>query len=408
MGLLRRILNWTSDDAAKERRLRLQSPLGWSSLFGNESAAGKVVTLESALQLPAVWSCIRISAQGASSLPRALYRRAADGGRDRVDDDLADVILENPNRDQTGQEFWEMAISWLLADGNAYIEKETFGRRLIELRVLPSNRTAPVRKDGELVYRYADEERREDIPRDRIMHLRGFGFGGDKGISPIRMGVQSIGAAIAADESAGKMFGNGLQAAGVVKSDQQLDAEQRKQIGEILREFAGSSRAGKTLVLEAGLEYQQISLNPEDAQMLETRRFNIEEIARWFGVPPILIGHAAQGQTMWGSGVEQILLAWLALGINPLCRRIEARIQKDLLRQRDRKLYAEFNREGLLQMDSKAKAEFLSSMVQNGLMSRNEGRAKLNLPKRSDADGLTAQTNLAPLEALGRTEGVTE
>ena len=136
--------------------------------------------------------------------------------------------------------------------------------------------------------------------------------------------------------------------------------------------------------------------------MLLSRRFNVEEICRWFGVPPIIVGHAAQGQTMWGSGVEQILLAWLALGINPLCKRIEARIKKQLIPAGERrKVYAEFNREGLLQMDSAAKAAFLSAMTQNGLMDRNEGRAKLNLPKRAGADKLTAQTNLAPLDQLG-------
>ena len=105
---------------------------------------------------------------------------------------------------------------------------------------------------------------------------------------------------------------------------------------------------------------------------------------------------------MWGSGVEQILLSWLTLGIDPICDRIEARIKKQLIRPTgNRRRYAEFNREALLQMDSKAKASFLSSMVQNGLMDRNEGRAKLNLPRREGGDRLTAQTNLAPLDQLG-------
>ena len=106
---------------------------------------------------------------------------------------------------------------------------------------------------------------------------------------------------------------------------------------------------------------------------------------------------------MWGSGVEQIMLAWLALGINPLCKRIEARIKKDLIPTGDRRrVYAEFNREGLLQMDSAAKAAFLSTLTQNGLMDRDEGRAKLNLPARGGgAAVLTAQTNLAPLDQLG-------
>jgi HK97 family phage portal protein len=136
--------------------------------------------------------------------------------------------------------------------------------------------------------------------------------------------------------------------------------------------------------------------------MLENHRCSVEEMCRWFGMPPIIIGHAAQGQTMWGSGVEQILLAWLTLGIDPLCDRIEARIKKQLIRPSgNRRRYAEFNREALLQMDSAAKASFLSIMTQNGLMTRNEGRAKLNLPRVDGGDELTAQTNLAPLSTLG-------
>src|SRR5690606_16736092 len=129
---------------------------------------------------------------------------------------------------------------------------------------------------------------------------------------------------------------------------------------------------------------------------------HIEEICRWFGVPPIMVGHAAQGQTMWGTGVEQIILQWMTTGLNPLAKRIEARIKKQLIRPTgNRRRYAEFNREALLQMDSTAKANFLSSMTQNGLMTRNEGRAKLNLPRVEGADQLTAQTNLAPLDRLG-------
>jgi HK97 family phage portal protein len=183
-----------------------------------------------------------------------------------------------------------------------------------------------------------------------------------------------------------------------------LKAEQRKQLQSMLESYSGSDRAGKTLILEAGLKYEQMMLNPDDAQLLDTRRFTVEEICRWFGMPPIVIGHSPDGQTMWGSGVEQVLLTWLALGIDPLCDRIEARIQKQLIRPTgNRKRFAQFNREALLQMDSKAKAEFLSKMIQNGLMDRNEGRNNhLNLPSREGADKLTAQLNMAPLEKLGQ------
>jgi len=196
--------------------------------------------------------------------------------------------------------------------------------------------------------------------------------------------------------------GSGLQASGILSSDKTLLDPQREQLRQIMEKYVGSSNAGKLMILEAGLKYERLALTPVDVQMLEHQRFSVEDICRWFGMPPIIIGHAAQGQTMWGSGVEQILIAWLTLGIDPLCDRIEARIKKQLIRPTgNRRRYAEFNREALLQMDSAAKASFLSTMTQNGLMTRNEGRAKLNLPWMKGGDALTAQTNLAPLGQLG-------
>jgi HK97 family phage portal protein len=208
---------------------------------------------------------------------------------------------------------------------------------------------------------------------------------------------------MASQTAASGTFSNGMRPTGFFLFDQLLSPEQRTEARKTLVEpLSGSDHAGGVGILEGGVKWQTVSLDPEAAQMLETRRFDIEEICRFFGVPPILIGHAGAGQTMWGSGVEQILLAWLTLGVDPICDRIEARIKKQLIRPYSGpRRYAEFLREALLQMDSKAKAAFLSTSVQNGLMTRNEGRAKLNLPRMPGGDELTAQTNLAPLDQLG-------
>jgi HK97 family phage portal protein len=398
-------------DVAKERRLTLTDGLGWSRFFGRESASGKIVTMESALQLATVWACIRLTAQAVSCLPLAVYEKGDNDSRTKVDDDLAEIISETPNSDQTALEFWEGNVAWLLADGNAYSERVTVGKdRLVALQPIASSRCRPYRKDdGTLVFRVTDRGKPEELPRDKVLHLKGFGqafTNADCGMSPIGAGVQSMGAAMAADEMAGRMFANGLSVAGILSAKQTLKDRQRAEIQAMMKEFVGSSRAGKMMVLEGGLEYESAQLNPDDAQMLETRRFSVEELCRWFGMPPIIIGHAGQGQTMWGSGVEQIMISWLTLGIDPLCDRIEARIKKQLIRPAgNKRRYAEFNREALLQMDSQAKASFLSQMVQNGLMDRNEGRRKLNLPNKPGADQLTAQTNLAPLDKLGQDTG---
>jgi HK97 family phage portal protein len=403
-----KIWNAVSDEVAKERRLRLTDGVGWSSLFGRGTYSGKTVTVDSALQLSTVWACIKLTAQAVSCLPLSMYEKRGDDSRTKVESgSLVDVLTDSPNADQTVLEFWETMVGWLLASGNAYAENVTgSGNRLIALQPMMSTHCRPLRtSEGDLVYEVTDRGKTERLPREKVFHLKGFGQGlrnPDLGLSPISYGANSLGSAMAAEEASGKMFANGLMASGVLSSEQVLKPEQRKQLQGIMTEFAGSSRAGKMMILEAGLKFNQMTLNPDDAQMLETRRFSVEDICRWFGLPPIIIGHSAEGQTMWGTGVEQIMISWLTLGIDPLCDRIEARIKKQLIRPTGaRRQYAEFNREALLQMDSTAKANFLSQMTQNGLMSRNEGRAKLNLANREGADDLTAQTNLAPLSQLG-------
>lgn len=396
-----------ADEVAKERRLSLQDGLGWSQLGGGQSHAGKTVTMNKAMTLATVWACIRVTAQAVSSLPSAMFEKRADNDHAPVDgDDIGEVLCDSPNQDQSPLEFWEEMVAWLVTRGNAYAERREIGRRLASLEPLNLFDPQPFRdSENRLFYRFTDRGKTEILPREKVFHLKGFGQGlrnRDLGLSPIAYGIHSIGAAMAADEASGKMFGNGMQASGVLSADQTLKSDQRKQLQTIMEAYAGSSRAGKLMILEAGLTYKQLSLNPDDAQMLETRRYSVEDVCRWWGTPPIIIGHAGEGQTMWGSGVEQIFLAWRVLGIDPILNRIEWAVWKQIIRAgRNPRLFLEFNREAFLQMDSKAKAEFLSSMVQNGLMDRNEGRQKLNLRNREGADRLTAQTNLAPLEALG-------
>lgn len=390
-----------TEAVAKDRRLSLTESSGWKFIFGDQSNSGKSVNLKSTLQLATAWACIRLTATAVSSLPMGMFEKGPGGSRTAIDHDLASVLIDSPNAGQTGLEFWETMVGGIMAQGNSYAERVYTGRHLSALQPLEAR---PVRVDGVLKFRVWDRGQSEVLPAEKILHLKGFALpGADEGLSPIACGVHGLGSAMAHDETSARIFANGLQQPLFIDSGQaKLTPEQRGDLMGLFKKFQGSDNAGKVMVLEHGMKPVPLTLNPEDAQMLDSKRFNVEEICRWFGTPPIIVGHAAAGQTMWGSGVEQIMLAWLALGINPLCRRIEARIVKDLIPTGEkRRCYAEFNREGLLQMDSAAKAQFLSTLTQNGLMDRNEGRAKLNLPARAGADQLTAQTNLAPLDQLG-------
>jgi HK97 family phage portal protein len=393
-----------ADEIAKERRLRLEDGGAWSRVFGNRGAAGKTVTVDTAMSLAAFWACVRVTAQAVSTLPLQFFEKTKDGPI-ATDHPLAEVLVGSPNQDQTSLEYWESVVAWFLVNGDACSEISSIGRRVSAVHILPNAR--PHRdSDGVLSYKYSDRGKDYTLPRDKVFHVKGFGWGGDSGLSAIRFGVQTFSTALAAFETSGKLFSNGMHSAGLLTSEQVLTDPQRTQLDKIMQTYAGSERAGKLMILEGGLKFEKLQLNPVDAQLLQQQRFSIEEICRWVGVPPIIIGHAPEGQTMFGSGVEQTFLAWLALGINPICERIERRITKQLLAPGEqRRIYAEFNREAFLQMDAAAKASFLSQMTQNGLMDRNEGRRKLNLPARTGGDRLTAQSNLVPLEQLGQQAG---
>ena len=387
----------------KEQRLVLQG--GDLGYYVSANASGKAVTLSAALTVSAVWACIARAAQAMASLPIDVFRKTGTG-RQKIDGPVDDLIGLSPNADQTPVEFWEGMLSWMLATGNAYAEIDWVNGRAAALLPIPSTHVKPFRNKvtNELMYevRDVDTSRPRVLKQREMLHLRGWGFGGDEGMSPIRWGTQSLGAAMAADEASGNMFRSGMQGSGVLKTSQAVNAQQRAQLQGLMESYSGSSKAGKVLLLEAGMEFQQLSLNPDDAQMLETRRFSIEEVCRWFGVPPMVIGHSAEGQTMWGTGVEQIFLSWMQLGINPVLKKIEQRIRKALIPLREqRSVYVEFNREAMLQMDSKAKAEFLRAMTTNGIMSRDEARDKLNLERRGGAaDDLMVQTAMSPIDML--------
>lgn len=379
----------------------LSGPVAPLAGGGRTSAAGQTVSAETAMALSAVWACVSRTSQLIGALPRALYEKRPDGSRVRVEAELGEVLGLSPNAGQTGMEFWEGQTALMILRGNAYAERLMLGGRLVGLR--PLQNVVPHRRpDGRFDYRVTEEGKSHVLPPDKVFHLRGFGAGDGLGLSAIKYGTTSLGAALASDDTASRVFSNAMMAAGILKTDQTLTPKQRQDLSGWLDTFVGSKRAGKIITLEAGLDFQQLQMNPEDAQLLETRRFQVEDVCRWFGVPPIVIGHAAEGQTMWGSGVEAIMLAWLTLGINPLLRRIEGRVMKDLIPPAKRgRWYLEFNREAMLQMDSKAKGDFLSRMVTAGILSSDESREKLNYPRRGGAaDELRAQTALAPLDQL--------
>lgn len=383
-----------------------EGSVGSGPAFGQLSSAGERVSPDTVMNLSSVWACTTRTAQLVASLPAAIYAKSADDSREAVSDPLSQILTVSPNKDQTAFEFWEGVVAQLLIRGNAPSELLKIGNRIVGLRPM-INATPDIRQGQLYRWSFMDRGKLEYLPPEKVFNIPGFSQGGGLGISAVRAGVNSFGAALAADRTSSTFFANAMQPGAVVTWGTEGSVptpEQRSALKDILEKFTGSRKTGKTLVLPPTANYTPITITPEDAQLLETRRYAVEDICRWFGVPPIVIGHSSDGQTMWGTGVEAIMLSWLTTGVNPLLKRIEKRILKDLIPPEHRQdWYFEFNREAVLQMDSKSKGAFMSMMGASGTMTANERRRLLNLPRSRDlnADKLLAQTALSPLEFLG-------
>lgn len=376
----------------------------WRGFFGLGTTSGEVVTQDKALGLDAVWACTNLIANAVGTLPCMVYEE--DGTTVARDSELYELLHNLPNLDDTAPEFWSMAAMCLCLDGNFFAEKKMNGNRLTALNPLPPLAVEVRRnKRNERFYEVTEKGKKREIREKDMLHVRGAVLPGcDRGMSPIGVVRNTLGNAMAAEKTAGKMFAGGMQAAGLLMSDQVLKAEQRKQIRGMLTEYAGSERAGKVAVLEAGLKYQQLTVNPEDAQMLETRQFSVEQICRLFGVPPVMVGHAANGTTTWGSGIEQLILQFTKTCMRPMLKRIEYAIYRDILDATTRKtVKVKFNMEELLRGDSQARAEFLSKMVGSGIYLVDEARGYEDKPAVPGGDRAIVNGTMTLLDRLGET-----
>lgn len=379
--------------------------------------AGQATEPDSALQLATAWACVRLNARTMGALPRQVFvgKKGSAIRKAAYDHPLYRILHDSPNADQTAMEFWEGMGTCLNLRGNGYAHKDMgmASGSLVGLTPYPVDDVRPYRDaNGARRYKIAGSgSRYNDLGEDQVFHLRGFGAGGIAGLSPLEYGRQTVSGSLAADKSAAETFKSGLQLAGFIEMETgvKLKEGQREELVAMFEKFASSGKPGKFMPLDPGMSFAPLAMKPSDAQLLETRSFNIEEICRWFGTPPILIGHAPKGQTMFGSGVEQTLLAWLALYLGSELERVEQAIEKQLLTAEEKAtMFVEHNVDAFLRTDSAGRAAIMSVQAQNGLKTRNELRAKVNDPPMPGGDVLTVQSNLVPLDQLGATGGSSE
>lgn len=358
-------------------------PLTDSSLLewfgGQPTAAGEQINEANAINVITVLRGVSLIAGAVAGMPLHVYDLGTNERKRRPD------ALSFKHYPITPFEHWETSIAHRVLWGRAvaYKQRNRAGQ-VVGLQALHPSRVQVSVEQGEAaqlagrpyVMRYEVDGKHQWTDRE-ILHIPGLSLDGVTGVSPIACVREGIGIARAADRAAGSIFGNGFMLGGVLETDLELEPENAVALKRRWREqYGGAGNAGDVAVLDRGAKFHQLAMPPADAQFLETRRFQVTEIARWLGLPGWLLNDQEKS-TSWGTGMEQQFLAWVKVGLKPDLQRVEQRITKEVLDPETE--YAEFSVEGLLRGDSKARAEFYASGIQHGWMVPNEPRALENM-----------------------------
>lgn len=380
--------------------------------FLGGSTSGKLVTERTAMQMTAVYSCVRILAEAVAGLPIHVYEYTGNGGKEKaINNPLYFLLHDEPNPEMTSFVFRETLMTHLLLWRNAYsqIIRNARGEVVALYPLMPNRITVDRDEQGQLYYTYAMSG--DDAPTmkggsvllhpSEVLHIPGLGFDGLVGYSPIAMAKNAIGMAIACEEYGAKFFANGATPGGILEHPGTIKDPQR------VREswtsaFGGSSNSNKVAVLEEGMKYTPISISPEQAQFLETRKFQINEIARIFRVPPHMVGDLEKSSF---SNIEQQSLEFVKYTLDPWVSRWEQAMVRSLLSPSDKKKYfIKFNVDGLLRGDYQSRMGGYATARQNGWMSANDIRELENLdriPVEQGGDLYLINGSMTKLEDAG-------
>lgn len=382
---------------------QLNNPSGISRYFFGGTTSGKSVNERSAMQTTAVYACVRILAETIASLPLNLYVYVDDGKKRAREHPLYSILHDAPNPEMTSFIFRETLMSHLLLWGNAYaqIVRNGLGEVIGLYPLMPDKMSVSRDENKELIYTYHKGSGNVTFFRDEILHVPGLGFDGLIGYSPIAMAKNAIGIAMATEEFGASFFSNGASPGGILEHPGTLkDPSKVRESWNQL--FQGSGKANRVAVLEEGMTYRPIGIPPNEAQFLETRKFQTEEICRIYRVPPHLVADLDKATF---SNIEHQSISFVVHTIRPWLVRLEQAMNLQLLSESDRKrFFTEFNADGLLRGDYQSRMSGYATARQNGWMSANDIRRLENLnliPAEEGGDLYLINGNMTKLKDAG-------
>ncbi len=385
--------------------------------FWGSSTAGTYVNETTAMQTAAVYACVKVISEAIASLPIHVYKYQQNGAEVIPTHPLNKLLRIAPNPDMTAFSFFETVMGHLLIWGNAYAQiiRDGAGRVLALYPLLPNKtdifRDGATRRIYYTYWRDADETQRGEktggvrLEREDVLHIPGLSFDGMKGYSPIALARNAVGMAIATENFGASFFSNGANPSGVLESPTALkNPDELRAKWE--SNYKGSGKANKLVILEEGIKYHTISVPPEQAQFLETRKFQLNEIARIFRVPPHMIGDLEKSSF---SNIEQQSLEFVKYCVNPWVVRLEQAMSQSLLLPSEQfDMYIKFNLDGLLRGDYETRMKGYSIGLQNGFMSPNDIRRlenMLEIPEELGGNKYMVNGNMIPLSDVGKQWG---
>jgi len=377
----------------------LKSPASWFLKLWGGSKSNVSVTEDNAVRMSAVWACVNIISETVAQLPWSIYERTETGRVQRQNDPRFFLLHHNPNDIMTSFNFRFALMANVLTRGNgwAIIERGRDGKPTSFVFV-PTKHVTVHKRDNSVFVEIDGHSEWYDY--DDMIHIQGFTTDGVIGKSPIQIHRENIGLGIAATDFGAEFFGNGAALGGILKTNKILDPTKKDEIkSEWSKEYGnGSGNSNKTAVLDADMDYKPISIPPNDAQFIETRRFQVEEIARIFNVPPHMIGHMEKSSF---NNIEQQSLEYVKYTIGPWVRRIEQEFDRKMFVGSERQTYFnKINVNGLLRGDVKSRAQFYKDLFFIGALNPNEIRAWEDMNDRIDGDLYFTPVNMIDNESL--------